>query len=92
MVYELYCILLRHLWFTKCATDIVKQEFILWSEALLFKMKKETTLSFCFVVKIGLIAVDSELLQKWVEWLLWRAAVYTVMELFQQWAGYMLGL
>ena len=55
-------------------------------------MKEETTISFCFVVKIGLTAVDSEILQNWVEWRLWRAAVDTVRELFQQWAGYLLGL
>jgi len=54
------CLHLRHLWFTKCTTDIVKQELILWIEVLLlFMMKKETMLSFCFVVKIGLIAVDT---------------------------------
>jgi hypothetical protein len=40
----------------------------------------------------GLISVDTRTLTKWVEWMLWRAAVDTVMELFKQRAGYLLGL
>jgi len=60
--------------------------------ALLFTMKRETTLSFCFVVKIGLIAVDSEILQNWFGWSLWRAAVDIPIERFQQCAGYLFGL
>jgi hypothetical protein len=53
-------------------------------------MKKETALSFCFVVNIGLIAVDSELLQKWLNEGC-GGPLWTLMELFQQWAGYLLG-
>ena len=58
----------------------------------MFMMKKETTVSFCFVVKIGLIVFDSAIMQNLVEWSLWRAAVDTLIKRFEQWVGYFLGL
>jgi len=50
-------------------------------------MKKETTLSFCFLVKIGLIAVDSAILENLAEWSLWKAAVDALIQRFEQRAG-----